>query len=102
MPVPVLARARSAPFSPAGHNFVDANHYVNVVTRSSHTYFLIYAMNMTIVCFSKKHNTVKISTFVSEFVEMRIMRDLIVALHYKKRMFVIPLDGTSDVMCDNQ
>ena len=33
---------------------------------------------------------------------MRIARDLIVALYCKLRMFGVPLDGPSDVMCDNQ
>ena len=33
---------------------------------------------------------------------MRILRDLIVVLCCNLRMLGLPLDGTSDVMCDNQ
>jgi hypothetical protein len=82
--------------------FVDANHAGNVVTRRSHTGVLIYVMNAPIIWFSKKQNTVESSTFGSEFVALRIARDLIVALRYKLRMFGVPLDGPTDVMCDNQ
>ena len=48
------------------------------------------------IWFSKKQNT------VDEFVAMRIAQDLIVSLRYKLRMFGLPLDGPTDVMCDNQ
>ena len=33
---------------------------------------------------------------------MQIAKDLIVVLRYKLRMFGVPLDVPSDVMCDNQ
>jgi hypothetical protein len=82
--------------------FVDANHAGNVVTRRSHSGVLIFVMNTPIIWFSKKQNTVESSTFGSEFVAMRIARDLIVSLRYKLRMFGVPLDGPTDVMCDNQ
>ena len=42
------------------------------------------------------------STFGSEFVAMRIAKDLAIALRYKLRMFGIPIDGAADVFCDNQ
>ena len=67
--------------------FVDANHSGNVVTRQSHTEVLIYVMNTPIIWFSKEKNAVKSSTFRSEFMAMRIARDLIVALQYKLRIF---------------
>ena len=82
--------------------FVDANHAGKVVTRRSHTGVLIYVMNTPIIWFSKKQNTVESSTFGSEFVAMQIALDLIVALRYKLRMFGVPLDFPTDVMCDNQ
>ena len=59
-------------------------------------------MNTPIVWFSKKQNTVESSTFGSEFVAMRIAKDLVVALRYKCRMFGIPIDGPTNVMCDNK
>ena len=78
--------------------FVDANHSGNFLTRSLHTGVLIYVMNVPIICFSNNHNNVDISTFGPEFVEMRIARDLIVALRYKLIFCSVPLDGPSDVM----
>ena len=45
---------------------------------------------------------VESSTFGSEFVAMRIVRDLIVVLRYKLRMFGVPFDGPTYTMCDNQ
>ena len=42
------------------------------------------------------------STFGSEFVAMRIAVELIEALPYKLRMFGIPLDGPTNVFCDNE
>ena len=59
-------------------------------------------MNAPIIWFSKKQNTVESSTFESEFVAMRIARDLIIALCYKLHMFGVPLDGPTDTVCDNQ
>ena len=82
--------------------FLNANYAGNVVTRRSHTGILIYVMNAPIIWFSKKQNTVESSTFGSEFVALRVARDLIVSLRYKLRMFGVPLDGPTDVMCDNK
>ena len=45
---------------------------------------------------------VEASTFGSDFVVLRICKELIVVLRYKLRMFGIPLDGPSDVFCDNR
>ena len=82
--------------------FVDADHAGNVVTRQSHTGVLIYVMNAQIIWFSKKQKTFESSTFGSEFVAMKIARDLIVAIRYKLRMFGVPLDRPTDTMCKNQ
>ena len=60
--------------------FVDANHAGNIVTQSLHAGVFIYVMNEPIIWFSKNLSTVEISTFGSEFVEMRVARDIIVAL----------------------
>jgi len=40
--------------------------------------------------------------FGSEFVALRIAKDLVVALWYKLREFGIPLYGLAHVFCDNQ
>jgi hypothetical protein len=92
---------------PRGHPvnisaFVDANHAGNVVTRRSHTGIFIFVQNAPIIWFSKRQNTVEAATFGSEFVALRICKELIVALRYKLRMFGVPIEGPANVFCDNR
>ena len=82
--------------------FVDSDHAGNRVTCRSHTGILIFLNRAPIIWFSKSQNTVESSTFGSEFVAMRIAVELIEALRYKLRMFGIPLEGPTNVLCDNQ
>jgi hypothetical protein len=82
--------------------FVDANHAGNVVTRRSHTGIIIFVQNAPIVFYSKRQNTVEAATFGSEFVALRICKEMIVALRYKLRMFGVPIDGPANVFCDNR
>ena len=82
--------------------FVDANHAGNVVTRRSHTGIIIFVQNAPIIWYSKRQNTVELATFGSEFMALRVCKELIVALRYKLRMFGIPVDGPANVFCDNQ
>ena len=81
--------------------FVDANHAGNVITRRSHTSVIIYVQNAPIIWFSNRQNTVESSSFGSEFVALRIVKDLLVALHYKLRMFGVRVDGPANVFCNN-
>ena len=92
---------------PLGHPvhiyvFVDANHAGNLVTRRSHTGVLLYVQISPIVWLSQRQITVETSTFGSEFVALRIARDLTISMRYKLRMFGIPLEGPAQVFCDNQ
>jgi hypothetical protein len=92
---------------PRGHSvtisaFVDANHAGNVVTRRSHSGIFIFVQNAPIIWFSKRQNTVEAATFGSEFVALRICKELIVALRYKLRMFGVPIDGPANIFCDNR
>jgi hypothetical protein len=92
---------------PWGHSvnisaFVDANHAGNVVMRCSHTGIFIFIQNAPIIWFSKKQNTVEAATFGSEFVALRICKEMIVALHYKLQMFGVPIEGPANVFCDNR
>jgi len=82
--------------------FVDADHAGNQIMRRSHMGFLIYANSAPIIWFSKAQTTVETSTFGSEFIAMKIAVELLEALHYKLRMFGIPIDGASNVFCDNK
>ena len=84
------------------HCFVDADHAGNLVTRRSQTGILIFVNRAPIIWYSKRQNTVETSTFGSEFVAMRIAVELIDSLHYKLRMFGIPIEGPTNVYCDNE
>ena len=81
--------------------FVDADHAGNVVTSSSHTGIIIFVQNCPIIWFSKRQNTVEAATFGSEFVALKICNELNIALLYKLRMFGIPIEGPTNVFCDN-
>ena len=84
------------------HCFVDADHAGNRITRRSQTGILIFVNRAPIIWYSKRQNTVETSTFGSEFVAMRIAVELIEALRYKLRMFGIPIEGPTNVFCDNE
>jgi hypothetical protein len=71
--------------------FVDANHAGNKVTRCSHTGIIIYVQNARILWYSKRQNMVETATFGSEMVAMWICKELIVAIHYKWRMFGVEM-----------
>ena len=81
--------------------FVDSDHAGNVVTWRSHTRIIVFLNNAAVIWFSKKQNTVESSSFGSEFVALRIARDLIMGLWYKLRMFGVPIVGPASVLCDN-
>ena len=81
--------------------WVDANHAGNMVTRRSHTGYLFYLNNAPILFYSKKQNTVEASTFGSEFIAARTAVEVNEGLRFKLRMFGIPIEGPTDIMCDN-
>ena len=82
--------------------FVDADHAGNKVTRRSHTGFIIFMNMAPIYWYSKRQNSVETSTYSSEMVALRIISEKIIDLHYKLRMFGIPIDGYANVFCDNE
>ena len=84
------------------HCFVDADHAGNRVTRRSQTGILLFLNRAPIIWYSKRQNTVETSTFGSEFVALRIAVELTEALRYKLRMFGIPIEGPTNVYCDNE
>ena len=63
---------------------------------------LIFVNCATIICHSKSQNCVETSTFGSEFMAMKNAVELIAALRYKLRMFGVPMDGPTDMFCDNE
>ena len=95
------------PPPPTGHSvsthcFVDADHASNTVTRRSQTGILIFLNRAPIVWYSKRQNTVETSTFGREFIAMRTAVEHSDTLRYKLRMFGIPIEGPTNVFCDNE
>ena len=84
------------------HCFVDASHGSDRATRRSQTGILIFCNRAPIIWHSKRQNTVKTSTFGSEFTAMKNAVELVEALRYKLRMFGVPIDGPANVFCDNE
>ena len=82
--------------------FEDADHASNTVTQRLHTGIMLFVNNALIKSYSKRQNTVKSSTFGSELVALRILRDLIVELRLKLKSIGVPLLGPTNVYCDNQ
>jgi hypothetical protein len=84
------------------HCFVDADHAGDRMTRRSHTGVLIFVNRAPITWYSKRQNGVEASTFGSEFLACKTAVELVEALRYKLRMFGIPIDGPTNVFCDNE
>ena len=51
--------------------------------------------------YSKKQNTIETSTFLSEFVALKIATEKLISLRYKLQMLGIPIEGPANVFCDN-
>jgi hypothetical protein len=97
---PKMLKLRGNPVTKS--EFVDANHAGNMVTRQSHTGIIIFVQNAPIIWYSKRQNMVEAATFGSEMVALRICKEFIVAMHYKLRMFGVPIEGPANVFCDNR
>jgi hypothetical protein len=82
--------------------FVDASHGSDHANRRSQTGILIFCNKAPIIWFSKRQNTVEASTFGSEFQAIKNAVELTEALRYKLRMFGVPIDGPTNVFCDNE
>jgi hypothetical protein len=81
--------------------FVDADLAGCKLTRRSHTGIIIFVNRAPILWYSKRQATVESSTFGSESVAMRIAIDMIEGLRYKLRMMGVPIDGPTQIFCDN-
>jgi hypothetical protein len=84
------------------HCFVDSDHAGDKVTRRSQTGILIFCNSAPILAYSKRQNSVECSTYGSELVAMRQAIELVKSLRYKLRMFGIPIEGATDIFCDNE
>ena len=84
------------------HCFIDADHAGNKVTRRSQTGLLLFVNHAPIAWYSKWQNTIKTSTFSSEFITMKTAVEQIESLCYKLRMFGILIEDPTNVFCDNE
>ena len=84
------------------HCFVDANLAGDTLTRKSQTGILIFVNRAPILWHSKRQSTVEASTYGSEIVAMKTAIELIESLRYKLRMFGVPIEGPTNVFCDNE
>ena len=84
------------------HCFVDSDHAGDKVMHRSQTGILIFLNRAPIIWYSKRQNTVETSTFGSEFITMKMAVEQIESLRYKLRMFGVPLEGPTNVFCDNE
>ena len=71
--------------------YVYANHSGKFSNRRSHSGILICVNNALLKFYSQIQNTVELSSFGSEFVELRIVTDMVEALRYKLRKFGLNL-----------
>ena len=84
------------------HCFVNSDHADDKVTRQSKTGIHIFVNRAPILWYSKRQNTVETSTFGSEFIAMKTAVEQVESLQYKLRMFGIPLEGPTNMICDNE
>ena len=71
-------------------------------TRKSQTGFLISFNNSLLTWYSKRHNTVDTSTFSGKFIFIKTSTELVETLWYKLRMFDIPIEGPTNMFCNNE
>jgi hypothetical protein len=81
---------------------VDADHAHDQLTRRSVTGFIVFANNNPIKWYSKRQNTVESSTYGAELVALRIAVKAIIEIRYKLCMMGIPIQGPSQLLCDNK
>ena len=80
---------------------MNANHIEKMSNRRLHYGIIIFVNNATIICYSKRHNKVKASSFGSEFITLRNSTKMIESLIYKLRCFQILVEGPAEIFCDN-
>ena len=52
--------------------------------------------------YSKQQPSVEASTFGAEFCALKTAVEMIEGMRYKLRMFGVPIDGATNVFCDNE
>ena len=81
---------------------VDNDQAGKQITQQTHTGVLLFECCVPIIWYSKQQNTVKTSTFGYEFIAAKTATEMIQALRYKLHMMGIPIDGPTNMFCDNK
>jgi hypothetical protein len=84
------------------HCFMDASHGSDRMTRRSQIGILVFCNKAPILWHSKHQNTFEAITFGSEFQAMKNAIELVESLRYKLRMIGVPIDGPTNIFCDNE
>ena len=84
------------------HCLVDSKDAGDKTTRRSMTGILIFCNRALIIWHSKRKNDVETLTFGSEFTAMKNFVELIAALRYKLRTFGVLIDGSTDILFNNE
>ena len=82
--------------------FVDASLANNKLNMGRQTGIWIFCNKAPIHWYSKAQSLVESSTFGSDFRSKRSTPTTCEALRYKLRMFGVPIDGPTNVFCDNE
>ena len=84
------------------HCFVKTEHASDRNNRGYQTRVLLFFNKAPILWYSKLHNTVDNSKFSSDFIALKIATELVKDLLYKLRVFDIPIEGPTDMLCDKK
>ena len=84
------------------HCFVDAKLSGNLISRRSQTGVLIFCNRAHIIWHSKRNNAVETSTVGSEMMALKNGVELVEALRYNLRTFGAPIEGATNIYCDNE
>ena len=84
------------------HVKVDADHASDTITRHSRMGFLVYLNCALIYWWSKKQNSMELSSFGSKFIAMKQCCEYVRGLRYKLRMMGIPCEVPMFIYGDNQ
>ena len=84
------------------HCFVDANLAGNLISIRSQTGVLIFCNRAPIIWHSNRQNAVETSTFGSEMMALKNGVKLVEAFRYKLIMFGAPIEGATNIYCDNE
>ena len=70
--------------------------------RRYQTGMLLFCDKAPIIWFGNRQNCVEASTFGSEFTGINNTVEIIEDLRYKLSMFGVPINGLTDIFCDNR